>query len=128
MAGHWDRLSSEVVTVPSLPEFKSVWTTLCRARSWTQWSLWVASHSGYSRTHLTRCKTCTFVRSLTSTILQNRRSVLKRDGACCTARFVWIIAHRKRAAGIFTAAARHPAKGFGRQRPQSLGKAQSEEP
>ncbi|CAN8203247.1 unnamed protein product [Coccothraustes coccothraustes] len=66
----------------------------------------------------------TFVRSLTSDILQNQRSettALKRVSVCCAARFVWIIPHRKRLEASPRLLARHPAKGFGRQRPQSRG-------
>ena len=37
MVGHWNSLSRELVTAPSLTEFKKcVLGMLCRARSWTQ--------------------------------------------------------------------------------------------
>lgn len=52
MAGHWKRLPREVVTAPSLPEYKKhldnvVWPLVCPAQG-QDWSCWVPSKWGYS--------------------------------------------------------------------------------
>lgn len=60
--------------------------------------------SGYSSTHLTRCKILTFAKSGTSDIPQTRAVKPPYSNALRRS--------------IRTAAARHPAQGSGRQRPE----------
>lgn len=128
MAGHWDRLSSGHSAKPARVQKRL--DHVVQGQDLSSMILEGAFPLGISRTHLTRCKIRTFVRSLTSDILQNQRSettALKRVSVCCAARFVWVITHRKEAGGISTSASQ-AARALAGSARKAVGKAQPEKP